>query len=148
MLIAIVTLNLLGFIERGAPLPHAFSVDGVRQVVGGKCSGNTRVVDGGWQHELFLNPRVSLDDATMLVRAIRLGDVANKQRIPTAGRLAGIAPVMPFIDADQITSIGDERFEDGSRAFNVKTGCMSGRSFLIVVVNRMFELREVRTWIA
>ena len=147
MFTAIVMLNLIAFIEPGAPLPHA-SLVATRQVVGATCSGNTRVVDGSWKHELFLNPRVSLDEATMIVRAIRRGDLANKQRIPAAGPLAGIAPAMPFIDADQITSISDERFEDGSRAFDVQTGCMSGRSFLIVVVNSVFELREVRAWIA
>jgi hypothetical protein len=144
MFIAVLALNLMTFVGSGS----ASSADDMRQVVGATCNGNTRVFDGSWQHGLFLNPRVSLDEATMIVRAIRRGDVANRQRIPSTGPLAGIAPVMPFIDADQITSISDERFEDGSRAFNVKTGCMSGRSYLIVLVNKMFELREVRAWIA
>jgi hypothetical protein len=144
MFIAVLALSLMAFVGLGG----ASAADDMRQIVGATCSGNARVIDGNWQHGLFLNPRVSLSEATTIVHAIRRGDIENKQRIPSVGPLAGIAPVMPFIDADQITAISDERLEDGSRAFNVKTGCTSGRAYLIVVVNNVFELREVRAWIA
>jgi hypothetical protein len=149
MLIAALLSNLVAFTGLHVPWMDTSVVDRARQIVGAACGGgNARVIDGSWQRDLFLNPRVSLDEATTIVHAIRRGDVVNKQRIPSEGRLAGIVPAMPFIDADQITSISDDRLDDGSRVFNVSTGCRSGRSYLIVLVNKTLELREVRVWIA
>jgi len=124
--------------------PFAVSIQRLR---GGECrTGDTRITEGNWSHDLFLSPRVSLADATLIIRALRRGDIENKQPFPTEGPRAGIAPPMPFIDAGQIRSISDE--PGLARAFRLQTGCWSGNSYLVVIVNETLELRSTAFWIA
>ena len=96
-----------------------------QQVRGAECgSGNTRITDRAWYRDLFLSDRVSVDDATLIVRALRRGDIENKQPFPSEGQRAGIAPPMPFIDANQISLIAIE--PTVTRGFRLQTGCGSG----------------------
>ena len=114
---------------------------------GAECgAGNIRITDGDWYRDLFVSPRVSIDDATFIMRALRRGDIESKQPFPSEGPRAGIAPPMPFIDPNHIRSISDEPSIKG--AFRLQTGCWSGNWYLIVIVNDTLELRSTGFWIA
>jgi hypothetical protein len=150
MLIATLVLSFLVLITTGVPSwpVRAPLADGQR-VVGATCEGNTRITDGDWHRDLFLPPRVSVSEATLIIRAIRRSDVLNRQARATEGPMAGIATPMPRIDADQVTSIHpDHRAQPGARAYRVETGCMSGKSYRIVIVDGKLELRAVSMWIS
>ena len=121
-----------------------------RQIVAGvKCEpGPTRIIDGDWHGNFFVSPSVSIQEAALIIHAIRHGDIDNKLPWSSDGPRAGIAPVMPYIDVRQIRSIEIARADSGERMFSLRTGCMSGNSYLVTIAGGTLHLRFVRQWIA
>ena len=149
MLIATLVLNSLVVIASGATGGHLHALDEAPQrIAGGECKdGDTRIVDGDWHRDFSVSPRVTMEEATLIIRALRRGDIESKLPWPTKGPRAGIAPVMPFIDANQVRSIGFEHAADGARVFNLQTGCWSGRFYHIALVSGKLVLLLVGYWI-
>lgn len=118
----------------------------VGQVVGASCHVGIRPEDGDWRSRI--GPRVPPRDERLLVDAIRGSDIVNRLPRPTSGPRAGIAPPMPFIDPSQVRNINLDSPDGEDRVYSILTGCSSGQSFRVVIVDGKVELRSVGFWIS
>jgi hypothetical protein len=118
----------------------------VGQVAGATCHVGIRPEDVDWRSRI--GPRVPPRDEQLLVDAIRGSDIVNRLPRPTAGPLAGIAPPMPFVDPGQVSGIDLLSSAGKDRVYSIRTGCFSGRSFRVVIVDDTVELRSVSSWIS
>jgi hypothetical protein len=104
-----------------------------------------RVRDGDWHVDVHLGAGVPYDDAEIIIRAIRRGELPDER--PPADR----ARSLPRIDAGAVTLI--ERPHQGMgtpappREYGVRTGEGGGDSLLIRIVDGRVEVHRYGQWV-
>jgi hypothetical protein len=106
---------------------------------------------------VWLGRGVTEVDAVIIVRALRQGQLANRQRPFQTGSRAGEARDLPEIDASTLflitKALGDEAAatERGPYQYelstNESTDCLSGRAFGVAIRDGVVELIWASVWV-